>query len=204
MKPGAIAFTLLSLVGSLCTLRVQAQEPSAAAVFDPAKTSIAVLFAPNFSDDKWVEQKGKESIVARKSVYTLFEKRGFAQVTEEAVDVATKANTIDLNKEESWTKANFARIGQQAGANLAAFVLIKQTRQKVVSNPLASQYVGEAEIEVWLVDTATGKALIGDLAARGRATGGVRSAGSRRNSAVEDAVKRAFSAFLKPYPETKK
>jgi hypothetical protein len=175
-------------------------DVKAAAAYKPAETTIAVLFAPNNSDDKWKEQKEKESQTARDTVYKLFTERGFQPIAADRADTAVSKAGIDLQKEDQWTKANFYKVGKEVGANLVAFVLIKQTRQKEVRNLFSNQYVGEAEIEVWLVDASQDTPIVSDEPARGRANGGARGASHRRCSAVEIAVKSGFAKFLKPYP----
>lgn len=196
------AICICLLVCILVPALAQKQTERADVTYKPAETTIAVLFSPNNSDDKWKEQKEKESKTARDYVYKLFADRGFQPVAAERVDEAVSKSAIDLTKEDQWTKANFYKVGKEVSANLVAFVLIKQTRQKVVRNLLAVQEVGEAEIEVWLVDAAQEKPLISDESARGRANGGVRGASHRRCSAVEFAVKNGFDKFLKPYAVT--
>lgn len=201
MKLYQVCFLSMLLAMMTTTMALaQKTEPKPEASYKPAETTVAVLFAPNFSDDKWKELKEKESKAARDYLVKLFAERGFQTVAADKTDEIVSKAGIDLLKEDQWTKPNFYKIGKDTGANLVAFVMIKQTRQKTVRNILASQYVAEAEIEVWLVDASQEKPLISDESARGRANGGVRGASSRRISAVEFAVKSGYDAFLKPYP----
>ena len=200
-----IQLLIIGMVLQIVTINgvfAQKEGEKSEEVYKPSETSIAVLFAPNFSSDKWEGQKKKESVAARQIIYKLFAERGFQSISSEKVDDEVSKEKIDLLKEDQWTKSNFYKIGKETGADLVAFVLIKQTRQKTVSNLLMSSYQAEAEIEVWLLDVKRETALINDEASRGQANRGARGAGSRRISAVEFAVKKALEPILKSYVKT--
>lgn len=169
----------------------------------PASTSILVLPATNISSDKWKELKEKEALRAREVVTTLFTERGFQMIPQAKADEALAKSNIDLKNEDNWTKSNLYKIGKEADANLVAFVLLKQTRQKQAGNILFHYMEGEAEIEVWLVDAKQETPLLNGEPARGVAKAGIRGASSRRLAAVQFAVQKAFDHVLKPYPKLK-
>jgi hypothetical protein len=175
------------------------------AAYKPAGTTIAVLPATNVSSDKWEDVKKQEAAEARKVVLAMFVERGFQTVAPEKVDEAVTKLNLDLKNEEQWGKTTCFKVGKEVNADLVAFVLIKQTRQKSEFNILiGKQFNGEAEIEIWLVDVKQEKALLNGASARGLAKGGVRGATTRRLAAVKFAVDKGLKDFLKPYPKTDK
>lgn len=175
-----------------------------ASVYEPGKTTVAVLPATTLSTDKWKELKEKEALKAREVVTDLFTRYGFQLVAAAKSDEALAKSGVDLKNEESWIKSNFYKIGKEAGTDLVAFVLIKQTRQIMTGSLLARQDQAHAEIEVWLVDARQEKPLLNGEPAKGKATGGNRMATTRRLSAVEIAVKKAMEPFFKAYPRPDK
>jgi hypothetical protein len=172
-----------------------------ATLYKPSATTVAVLPSINISEDKWKDLKAKEAEHARQTTADLFSIRGFQIVPPEQVDQAVTKLNLDLTNEDQWTKSNFYKVGKEVNADLVAFVLIKQTRQKTVGGIFLQQYQGEAELDVWLVDAKQEKPILNDDPARGKATGGVRATASRRLAAIKFAVEKAFDNVLKPYPK---
>ena len=196
--------TLLLVCLLLLALRPAFAAQENAPVYEPGKTTVAVLPATTTSTDKWKELKEKEALKAREVVADLFTRYGFQVVASDKSDEALTKSGVDLKNEESWIKSNFYKIGKEANTDLVAFVLIKQTRQVMTGGILARQDQAHAEIEVWLVDARQEKPLLNGESAKGKATGGNRMATTRRLSAVEIAVKKAMEPFFKSYPKPDK
>jgi len=166
--------------------------------------AIAVVLGPNLSTDRWKELKVKEALKAQEEVGDLFAQRGFRVISKDQVDAAVAKLGLDMTSEEQWTKANLYRVGKELDVEMVAFSVIKETRQKEVSNILlGSYYEGEAELEAWLVDARAEAPILNDQAARGIAKRGMRDATKRRLAAVTFAVDKAFEDLLKPFPKLK-
>lgn len=172
--------------------------------YKPGEATIAVVLGPNLSTDKWKELKVKEALKAQEATGILFAQRGFKVVSKDQVDTAVKKLGLDMALEEQWTKANLYKVGKELNVEMVAFVVIKETRQKEVSNILLGNYYeGEAEVEAWLVDAKAETPILIDEAARGIAKRGARGASTRRFAAVTFAVSKAFEDLLKPFPKVK-
>ena len=194
----------LSLLMALLLLlgRPAPADEKASLPYKPGDATIAVVLGPNISSDKWKELKIKEAIRAQEATGELFAHHGFKVITKDQVATAVAKLGLDMTNEDQWTKSNLYKVGKELNVEMVAFVVIKQTRQKTVSNFLTgSYYEGEAELEAWLVDAKAETPILNDVAARGVAKRGMRDTSARRLSAVKFAVDKAFEDLLKPFPK---
>ncbi len=171
------------------------------AQYIPGQTTIAVLPSVNTTTDKWKQLIIEEGEYARMHVYKMFTMRGFQSIDPSKVDNAISKLNIDMNDENQWSKDNFVSIGKESGADLVAFVLIKQVQAKNVGNFLISWKESDAQIEVWLLDVNDGKMLIDDKSARGKAKASTGETIKPRDlRAVKFAVEDAYKKWLSSYP----
>lgn len=198
MKFSVILALLLLLV------RPALGDEKAPLPYKPGEATIAVVLGPNLSSDRWKELKIKEALRAQEATGERFLEHGFKVISKEQVDAAVAKLGLDMNNEDQWTKSNLYKVGKELSVEMVAFVVIKQTRQKTVSNILLGNYYeGEAEIEAWLVDAKGESPILSDAPARGIAKRGIRDATARRLAAVTFAIDDAFGKLLKPFPKIK-
>ena len=189
----------------------QADPPPA---YTPAVTTVAILPVENLSKGRDENMKAKQTDRGTQAVSAAFAQRGFKLADPLAVSKAIQDSRLDLSSSAFWTPENLAALGSRSAADLVVLLVITDTHQGFrhgLFTFLSAQREGEAKTKFWVVDARTHSALIDGKAAAGKsqasalagwAMGGVGEGSSAYTlKAVDDAVNKSLSDFLKPYPK---
>ncbi len=201
------------LVTAICLMRpALAQKPTSPYV--PAQTTVAILPVLNQSRGDWQGLKDRQTEKAQTELARRFAQSGFSLADTALVANALGDQNLPPGNPAAYTPPMRAETGRASDADLVAFLVITDSHQGFrhgLAQLLGQQREGEAKVQLWLVDTRTGMALVNGQTASGKARGnalantllhGIGQGGSDYViRAVGDAVGQALRGFLQAYPD---
>jgi len=208
---GAAVLMTASAFAAVAEPAATAEVGSAPVVYVPANTKVAVLPVINASGEKDRKQRIDQVSVGNKELAKQFRQRGFLLTDASVIAQAIADQKIDLNDEENWNRANLYRIGEAAGADLIAFVVIDNVDQKrhgQVGSDKNDELASRANIKIWLLDVKSHHAILSAVHQEAQAKNPIFAdfdSGSRLiRKSVEGAIRDVLKDFLRTYPNVAK
>lgn len=190
-----------------------AMAQEAAPQYVPAQTTVAILPVLNESRGDWQGLKDRQTEKAQTELARRFAQSGFSLADNALVANALGDQNLKPGNMAAYTPTLLAEIGRASDADLVAFLVITDSHQGFrhgLAQLLGQQREGEAKVQLWVIDTRTGKTLANGLTASGKARGnplantllhGIGQGGSDYViRAVGDAVGQSLREFLQAYP----